>query len=269
MDVSSLGRSSRIPDLPVMDAAPAEISEQFFSAPQDTPSTYPQAKLHTQWPGKGTQGSPDFDAWYPSLLELPSNSTLTELAVQAAGCELLSKIGPSFLVAHSYGAVFPWLMADSCTEKVQGIFGIEPDTTPFESYDLPQAMPTRPYGISNAPLTYSPAVNDAANELAKNAVTVGTDTPGNRSCLLQGEPARKLPNLAKVPIYFYTTQASVHITYDHCLAAYLRQAGVPVQWQLLEDLGILGNGHFSFVEKNNLQLAKLADGWFKKHASKR
>ena len=39
----------------------------------------------------------------------------------------------------------------------------------------------------------------------------------------QAEPARRLPNLAKVPILILVAEAS-HAAYDHCTAAYLAQA---------------------------------------------
>ena len=253
----------------MIDPLPVEVAEAFFSHSEGFPQNYPQAKLHTQWPGAGVQGDPSFDAWYPSILQFPAYLPGIESAVQYAGCKLLQKIGPSFLIGHSIGGIFPWVIADQCTNLVKGIFGIEPDTPPFQSYGRGQIFPTRDWGIADIKLTYDPPVTDPITQLRNTAVVTGTDTPANRSCLLQKAPARKLTNIAKVPVYFYTTPSSIHITYDHCLAAYLWQAGVSLEWQLLSDLGIKGNGHFSFVEKNNLQLAAIADQWFKKHSGKK
>ncbi|KAL8767680.1 MAG: hypothetical protein Q9209_005860 [Squamulea sp. 1 TL-2023] len=54
----------------------------------------------------------------------------------------------------------------------------------------------------------------------------------------------------------YTAEASVHIVVAHCLAAFLWQSGVKLDWILLADRGIKGNGHFSFQEKNNLEIAR-------------
>lgn len=60
-----------------------------------------------------------------------------------------------------------------------------------------------------------------------------------------------------------TGEASPHITYDQCVVNYLRQAGVKVEWVKLGEIGIEGNGHFSFLEKNNLQVAGVVEFWIR------
>ena len=115
------------------------------------------------------------------------------------------------------------------------------------------------------PITYDPPVVNPTTDLKK--VTVGADSPANRSCILQANPPRSLPNLINIPMYIYTTQSSIDITYDHCN---IRQAGVKdLTWQLLQDIGIYGNGHFSFIENNNLVIASLAVEWFKEKESQK
>lgn len=210
----------------------------------------------------GLRGDPTFDAWYPSLIQVPVDNAATEEAVAIATCDLLSHIPPSFLIVHSYGGLFPWVIADKCPRAVQGIFGIEPGGPPFVNLGTGPPIPARPYGLTDAPITYDPPVVNPTTDLKK--VTVGTDSPANRSCILQANPPRTLPNLIDIPVYIYTAPSSIHVTYDHCLIAYLRQAGVKdVTWQLLQDIGIYGNGHFSFIEKNNLVIASLALEWLK------
>lgn len=59
----------------------------------------------------------------------------------------------------------------------------------------------------------------------------------------------------------YTTEASYHAFYDHCTYSYLVQAGVNLEWLQLKDIGILGNAHFSFMEKNNMEIVPLLDMW--------
>ena len=65
-----------------------------------------------------------------------------------------------------------------------------------------------------------------------------------------------------------TGEASPHITYDHCTIAYLEQCGVAVDWVKLADHGIHGNGHFSYLEKNNLKIAALVENVIEKLAQK-
>jgi hypothetical protein len=61
------------------------------------------------------------------------------------------------------------------------------------------------------------------------------------------------------------SEASYHAPYDHCTAAYLKQAGVPVTFLRLEEKGIKGNGHMVMYEKNNLEIAALLIDWAKKN----
>ena len=269
MDLAGSGRATRHVDQAAIDTLPVAIVQKLFTAPEKYSDNYPQAKLHTQWPGTGLKGDTTFDQFYPSAVQLNKDLAGTEVAVQSAVCDLLSYIGSSFLIPHSLSGSTAFLVADKCPDYVQALFGIEPDNTPFQTLNTGTSVPTRPWGLSNAPITYSPPVTDVQSQLTSQVVKVGPDSPGNHSCFLQKEPARTLPNVAKVPIYFYTSQASVHATYDHCLSFFLTQAGVKHTWQKLADLGIYGNGHFSYMEKNNLDLAYLALKFFKRHAGRR
>jgi len=221
----------------------------------------------------GTQGDPYFDAFMSSFLPITTNLTIQETTMRSAGCTLLNMIGPAFTISHSIGSTYPLLISDQCPDLVLGNLNIEPGNIPFESYVGNSTVPAvgrtsaRPWGLSNIPLNYSPPIN---NSTLLNPVTVGTDSPGNRSCLLQGaSPPYQLPNVAKVPYVAITGAASPHITYDHCIIAFLQQAGISPEWIKLGDLGILGNGHFSYLEKNNLQVADVAEGWISDKAKKK
>ena len=62
-----------------------------FTAPEKFPGNWPQAQLHTQWPGTGLYGDQHFDQFFASQVENAGNGeVLTTLAVT----ELLDKIGP-------------------------------------------------------------------------------------------------------------------------------------------------------------------------------
>ena len=81
---------------------------------------------------------------------------------------------------------------------------------------------------------------------------------------LQKAPARQLPNLAKIPMLIVAAEASYHAAFDHCTAAYLKQAGVPATFLRLEDAGIRGNGHMMMLEKNSDEIAGVLVDWLKK-----
>ena len=187
--------------------------------------------------------------------------------MRASGCELLSLIGPSYLISHSMGALHPILLSDQCPQLVAGNINVEPATIPFQSYtgNATSAVgrtPARPWGLTNTKITYDPSAN-APTDLKK--LDNETDTPALRSCIYQAEPARKLPQIAKVPNLALTGEASPHITYDQCVVNYLRQAGVKVDWIKLGEIGIHGNGHFLFLEKNNLQIAEVVETWINRN----
>ena len=93
---------------------------------------------------------------------------------------------------------------------------------------------------------------------------VSFDSSTNYTCYKQAEPARKLANLSKFPIFMVTSQSSYHAVYDGCTAQFLAQAGVDVQHVRLEDIGIYGNGHMMFMEKNNIEVADVVLHWLDK-----
>ncbi len=191
--------------------------------------------------------------------------------MQAAMCDLLQRTGPAMFISHSIGSQYALLASDACPDLVLAHVSVEGDQTPFGSYDNAAngsntSFPYRPYGIANIPLNYSPPVINAS-QLVQATVGNTTYTDGllsNFSCVLQAEapPPRQLPNIAQVPQLFIVSEASVHITYDHCQVSYLQQAGVNVTLTYLADVGITGNGHFMMLEKNSDDIAAYINQWF-------
>jgi hypothetical protein len=195
---------------------------------------------------------------------LSGNGTNTELSMREAGCALLELIGTSFIISHSGSAVYTTLWSDQCPSLIAGNNNIEAGNTPFQNYvgnaSTPAVgtAPARPYGLTTTAIHYVPPIN-SSSEL--HTVTVGNDTLGFRSCIRQVEPARKLPAISSVPYLMITGEASPHITYDHCTIEYLIQVGGNPDWIKLADVGIHGNGHFIYLEKNNLQVAEVVHQW--------
>jgi pimeloyl-ACP methyl ester carboxylesterase len=107
--------------------------------------------------------------------------------------------------------------------------------------------------------TYDPPVKEPA-ELAVER-EAQADGPDLFVCWMQKAPARQLVNLKNIPVMVMAAEASYHQVYDHCTAKYLNQAGVKTEYIRLQDKGIFGNGHMVMIEKNNLDIARLVDGW--------
>ncbi len=234
-----------------------------FTAPENF-NDYPQAKLHTQWPGKGPgkgqPGDPVFDQFFATQVEaLPTASGKPELLMKEAGAALLDRIGPAILLTHSQSGAFGWQIADARPKLVRGILAVEPSTKPVVNAD---GTTTPPYGISTMPITYAPAVTDSA-QLSRR-LQDAPDSPDLLRCWAQADPVRHLPNLQGIPIAIVLAQASLFAQDGHCLSRYLTQAGVANELVRLEDVGITGNGHMLMLEKNSDQIAAFLAGWLKR-----
>ncbi|KAL6236040.1 hypothetical protein BDW75DRAFT_124476 [Aspergillus navahoensis] len=237
----------------------AEFISQRFTNVQDYP-LWPQAKLHSQWPGTGERGDPIFDAYYASNVQSISDSEAQEVTMKAAGEALLDQIGPVILITHSQGGLYGWSWADSRPELIKGLIQIEPKGPPFKEVIFSDSF-SRPYGLTSIPLTYEPAPTNQSAPLGMK--TASSEKPGELlDCIIQAEPARQLTNLAKVPILIDTGEASYHATYDYCFVKFLKQAGVSsVQHLELGKWGIHGNAHLQFLEKNSDAIAGVLHEW--------
>ena len=80
-------------------------------------------------------------------------------------------------------------------------------------------------------------------------------------CLVQAEPARRLPNLQGYPIVVVTAEASWMATDNHGIVDFLEQAGAAVEHLRLEECGIRGNGHAMMLERNSDDIARVLHEW--------
>ncbi len=237
---------------------------------QEKYKLWPQAHLHTQWPGSGEADDPATLQLAQSQLPAIEDFTTQQVLNRDALLALLEKIGPAILLVHSQAGAFGWPVADARPDLVKAILAIEPNGPPFHGLEFvgapgwfkegPVALK---YGITSVPLTYAPAVS-SPTELAI-VQQEAADGPGLVRCWAQQEPARQLPNLQKVPILVLTAEASYHAPYDHCTVRYLQQAGAKPSFVKLVDLGIRGNSHVMMLEKNNLEIAAVIAKWLEQN----
>jgi pimeloyl-ACP methyl ester carboxylesterase len=230
---------------------------------------WPQAELHTQWPGTGT---PDDDATLQvAMSQLPAIEDFAKQQplVRDGLIALIDKIGPSILLTHSQSGAFGWPVADARPDKVKAILAIEPNGPPGHSLEFVGAPDwfkegalALTYGITAVPLSYAPPVANASD--LKFVKEDKPDGPGLAACWKQAEPARQLPNLQKMPILVLSAEASYHAPYDHCTVKYLQQAGVKPTFIRLADVGIKGNSHVMMMEKNNKEIAAVIAQWLEK-----
>jgi pimeloyl-ACP methyl ester carboxylesterase len=233
---------------------------------QEKYKLWPQAVLHTQWPGNGEPDDAATVQLVASQMPAIEDFTTQQFLNRDALLALLEKIGPAILLTHSQAGAFGWPVADARPDLVKAILAVEPNGPPFYNVEFvgapdyfKQGALALPYGITALPLTYSPTVKDAS-ELTM-VQQDKADGPDLVRCYAQQEPARQLPNLQKMPILVLTSEASYHAPYDHCTVRFLRQAGVKPTYIRLADLGIRGNSHVMMLEKNNKEIAAVIAKW--------
>ncbi len=224
---------------------------------------HPQARLHAQWPGETAAGDPVFDHFMASQVEYLADAARNEEINLPANLALLEKIGPAVVLTHSQSGVFGWKLADERPDLVAALVAVEPNGPPFCDVELVGGEDwyryregvARPYGITRLPLSFVPGGVPA------RALEAAPDGAGRVACWLQPEPARQLPNLARVPVAIVTGEASFRATVDHCVAKFLTQAGVANTHIRLEEHGLRGNGHMMMMERNSAEIAALIAGW--------
>ena len=243
-------------------------TEERFTAPEKS-NLWPQAVKHTQWPGSGHAGDPVFDQFYasqfPSLSSFPKQQQLNS----AAGIALFDKIGPAVLMIHSQSGTFIWPIADARPNLVKAVIAVEPNGPPVYETEFKGAPDwfadmgaKKPSGLGEMPLTYDPPLKPG--EELTFVRQDKPDAPDLVRCWQQAEPARKLPNLAGIPMLIVMSEASYHASYDHCTANYLTQAGVRNTMIKLGEHGIHGNGHMMMLEKNSDDIARVMREWLVK-----
>lgn len=262
VDVPYRGRSAWDPTVDNVMGVSAEKVQKMFTACARY-GTWPQAKLHTQWPGTGLMGDPIFDRFFASGVQMTIDQELQESASQEAFVGLLDRVGkPVIILTHSNGGGVSYLVADARPQLVKAIVSVEPKGPPFSRSAMFLSLGNQ-YGVCQAPITYEPPVKDPARDLI--TATRKASDPELVDATLQAESPtpRKLVNLAHIPVLVVTSEASYHAAYDWCSVEYLRQVGVKTEHLKLKDRGILGNGHMMFMEKNSDDIARVIESWIK------
>ncbi|KPM45947.1 hypothetical protein AK830_g637 [Neonectria ditissima] len=257
-----------------------------------------RAACHNQWPGTGQRGDPIFTNYCASLVTLHLNKVERQSLGQNALQALLHKIGKSILIGEGSGGNMTWLATDVEPNLVAGVVAVEPAGPPFGTAMPKSNIPrvysqfverdesTRPYGLTDIPLTYDPPAHphEGIGPPTTDLLDIDRILHPNRlgACYMQRRPetdvvevgadgkplsggklgeVRQLIHLKKVPHALVTAHASPHIVFDWATVAYMKQAGVSVDWLSLEKHRIKGNGHLMFLEMNSDEIAGVIDAW--------
>jgi pimeloyl-ACP methyl ester carboxylesterase len=201
-----------------------------------------------RWPGPGGMTDPVFQQFMASQNGMSADIPRQHASWARCGADLLDRIGPAIIQAHSFGGPFGWLVADQRPDLVRAIVVFESAGSPFEGF--------LPWGVAASPLAYDPPAA-SPEELATEAVAAAGDMPAYTR---QAGEARRLVNLQNVPTLFFTADASGR-TAGPAFVEVLRQAGVPAEHLHLRDRGITGNGHFAMIETNRQDVFEVVRGW--------
>jgi pimeloyl-ACP methyl ester carboxylesterase len=273
MDQVGRGRSPYVEAVygPKSMRSPKSVERDFIA--YEKYNLFPQARLHTQWPGSGTVGDPIFDQFMAETLPMIGDAKVREAVNRDATIALIDRIGPAILMPHSQSAAPIWLVADARPQLVKALLMIEAGTSSF--YEVKLVGPphwfedgplAKPFGVTYAPITYDPPVKSVEDfGLVRQEMS---DAPELARCWRQKEPAHKLINLKNIPTLQMSAEASFGAPTAHCNAAFLKQAGVPVDFIRLADIGIRGNGHFLMLEKNNLDIAAVIADWLDRRVTR-
>ena len=259
-----------------------EYAMQRFSS-SERYNLWPQAKLHTQWPGNAQPGDAAFDNYFASNVPSMENRDGQGRMNVDALAALLDRIGPSIVLVHSQSGQYGWPLAQARPALVKAIVGAEPSGPPAHDLVVPgearfrmtfqsatsvgtEAFRDDPrlkrYGLTDIPLAYAPPVTpDSPLQFVQQEKA---EAPDLAKCWRQKEPARKLVAVGERPVLYLATEASFYAPYNHCTVEYLQQAGVAVTFLKLADIGIHGNGHMMMMEKNSDQIAQIIAEWLDK-----
>ena len=111
VDQPARGRSAYLDSLgPNIRFSAAQLEQRFTA--HEKFNLWPQAKLHTQWPGTGLAGDPVFDQFYSSQVPFVRTPDKAQAMTRDGLVALLEKIGPAIVMTHSQTGAIGWVIAD-------------------------------------------------------------------------------------------------------------------------------------------------------------
>src|SRR5258705_5173433 len=172
VDQPGRGRSGYLPATygPARNVESTNSFARFVS--QEKSKLWPQAAMHTQWPGTGNPDDPAARQVMASQLPAIESFEKQQFLNRDALIVLFEKIGPGILMVHSQAGAFAWPVADARPDLIKAILAVEPNGPPVHGVEFVGAPDwfkegpvSLPYGITSVPLSYMPALKNPA-ELA-------------------------------------------------------------------------------------------------------
>ncbi|HTI42439.1 MAG TPA: hypothetical protein VL693_11495 [Vicinamibacterales bacterium] len=272
VDYPARGRSPYVPsvDGPLGMRTATELA-QIWTGPVPSGGDFPRKAKYTQWPSnapadhKGMKGDPVFDNFIKGQMQFVGNQD--KLAVPA-GIALLDRIGkPVILLTHSQGGGIGFDVAEARSQYIAGMVSIEPGGPQIGNVDTAKVAYTRTnpnsWGLTTNKYEFDPPINSPA-ELKTHLEP--SERPGDEvGCYMQDQPVHKLVHFQNMRILSISAEGTYHRVFDVCIPKWLNQAGAKDDFVRLEDVGIHGNMHEMFLDRNSDEVIKFIDNWLRKN----
>lgn len=270
VDYPARGRSPYVPGVDgKLGIRTALQLEQTWTAPATSGGNFPRMSKYTQWPSdspkKGMMGDPVFDTFAKGQMQFVNDQAA--LAVPA-GVALLDRIAtPVILITHSQGGGIGFNVADQRPKLIAAMVSIEPGGPQMGTVDTAKVAYTRmnpgSWGLTNMPMKFDPPF---ASPKDIKVHLEPSERPGDEvGCYLQDEPVHKLASFDNMRILSISAEGTYHRVFDACIPKWLNQAGAKDDFVRLEDVGIHGNMHEMFLDRNSEEVIKFIDGWIGKN----
>jgi hypothetical protein len=77
-----------------------------FTDGKNNGGQWPQAQLHTQWPGTGRRGDAAFDQFYAAQVPFVADRFVSEELNAGSYGKLVERVGECYVVAHSQAGAY-------------------------------------------------------------------------------------------------------------------------------------------------------------------
>jgi hypothetical protein len=200
---------------------------------------YPNFYPDTQFPKEALEQF--FRYSIPNVGDYNMPEQFPEVATSAF-VALLDKIGPAIMMPHSMSGPYA-MMAATRSSNVKAIYGYEP-----AQYVYPKGEPRPEFYSSDGSVYRTDAYEVPLEDFLKL-----TKIP---ICILYGDYVPKSPD----PVMARDARRGQQTAAKLFVEA-LKRHGGDATFVSLPEIGIHGNGHYPFVDRNNSQIADLAAKW--------
>lgn len=221
------------------EAGQTSVASEIPTAPQEL-AWFTQFRMG-RWPlfNDGSQFPQDAESIDQFFRQMtPDTGAIDFDVITDAMVDVFERNGKGILVTHSQGGFPGWTTA-AASDAVEAVIAIEPGACPFPEDMLPQPVDTGYYTVGGTPMSDE----DFARLIEKPILVIYGDYADTESDL----PADRFWG------------AGLEMAYE--FRDIVNEAGGDCTVIFLPDIGITGNSHFMFQEKNNMEIADVIYSW--------